>query len=324
MDDLISVIVPVYGVETYLDHCVESIVNQTLFNLEIILVDDGSPDRCPKMCDEWAERDKRIKVIHKENGGLSDARNVGIQIASGKYIGFVDSDDWIAAEMYERLLNVMLKDGSDIAACSAIMVWEDEKREKLLTVRETALLNSVQAEKALMDETLLKHPVWYKLYKTAMIRDIPFEKGKQHEDVYWSYQAVGKAQKVSIVDYVGYFYRQRTSSIMGGTYSLKRLDVIEAYERRYHYLAENFPSLEKRARINVIEYCVYHGQMVLLYLTGEEQKRAMTYLNEVKGRYHIRRSEYRDMKLTHRLWIDLARVSLTGVCRIKNSLGIGK
>ena len=215
MDDLISVIVPVYKVEAYLNHCVESIVNQTYINLEIILVDDGSPDRCPKMCDAWAERDKRIRVIHKENGGLSDARNAGIQIASGKYMGFVDADDWIAAEMYERLLNVLRKDDSDIAACSVVMVWEDGDWEKLLTVKETALLDSDQAEKALMEETLLKNPVWYKLYKTASVRDIPFEKGKQHEDVYWSYQAVGKAQKVSIIDYVGYFYRQRTSSIMG-------------------------------------------------------------------------------------------------------------
>ncbi len=324
MDDLISVIVPVYKVEAYLNHCVESIVNQTYINLEIILVDDGSPDRCPKMCDAWAARDKRIRVIHKENGGLSDARNAGIQIASGKYMGFVDADDWIAAEMYERLLNVLRKDDSDIAACSVVMVWEDGDWEKLLTVKETALLDSDQAEKALMEETLLKNPVWYKLYKTASVRDIPFEKGKQHEDVYWSYQAVGKAQKVSIIDYVGYFYRQRTSSIMGAPYSMKRLDVIEAYERRYHYLAENFPSLEKRARINIIENCVYHGQMVLLYLTGEEQRQAMTYLNEVKERYHISRSEYRNMKVTHRLWLDLARVSLTGVCRIKNSLRIGK
>ncbi len=324
MNDLISVIVPVYKVEAYLDRCVNSIVNQTYHSLEIILVDDGSPDRCPEICDAWAKKDKRIKVIHKENGGLSDARNAGMQIASGKYMGFVDADDWIAAEMYEKLLSELQRDGSDIAACSVIMVWEDRAFEKPLTVKKNTSLDSFQAEKALLDESLLKQPVWYKLYKTELIRDIPFESGKYHEDVYWSYQAVGNAKKVSLIDYVGYFYRQRSSGIMGETYSLKRLDVMEAYERRYRYLSKNYPSLEITARISVIKNCVYHGQQVLRFLPVDEQRRAMTYLNEVKGRYPIKRAEYRNMKMTHRLWLDLARVSLTGVCRIMNFLGIGK
>ena len=97
--DLISIIIPIYKVEKFLDRCVESVVNQTYSNLEIILVDDGSPDNCPYMCDEWAEKDSRIKVIHKLNGGLSDARNEGLKSSTGKYVGFVDSDDWIAPEM---------------------------------------------------------------------------------------------------------------------------------------------------------------------------------------------------------------------------------
>ena len=113
----ISVIVPVYKVEKYLDRCVESIVNQTYKNLEIILVDDGSPDNCPVMCDEWAEKDERIRVIHKENGGLADARNAGMNIATGDYIGFVDSDDWIEPNMYEVLLKNALKYDADISRC---------------------------------------------------------------------------------------------------------------------------------------------------------------------------------------------------------------
>ena len=122
---MISVIVPIYNVEKYVNKCVGSIVNQTYTNLEIILVDDGSPDRCPEICDEWAKKDSRIKVIHKKNGGLSDARNAGMKIASGDYIAFVDSDDWIAPEMYERLLMAIKNDNSDIAACAVKMVWED-------------------------------------------------------------------------------------------------------------------------------------------------------------------------------------------------------
>ena len=113
----ISVIIPVYNVEEYLDKCVTSVLNQTYKNLEIILVDDGSPDNCPKMCDEWAKKDKRIKVVHKKNGGLSDARNSGIEVCTGEYIGFVDSDDYIDKQMYKELLKRIESTNSDMVMC---------------------------------------------------------------------------------------------------------------------------------------------------------------------------------------------------------------
>ena len=118
----ISVIVPVYKVENFLDRCVESIVGQTYENLEIILVDDGSPDNCPAMCDGWAEKDSRIRVIHKENGGVSSARNAALDIATGDYIGFVDSDDWIEPEMYSSLIQQISESGKHIALCSSFAV----------------------------------------------------------------------------------------------------------------------------------------------------------------------------------------------------------
>ena len=181
-EPLISVIVPVYNVGEYLNRCIESIVTQTYTKLEIILVDDGSSDDCPELCDLWAEKDARIKVIHKQNGGLSDARNKGMALATGEYISFIDSDDWIASEFYERLYTAIKQDGSDLAACTVCMVWEDGSPEKLLTVRENLVLNRNQAQLALLEETKLKQPVWYKLYKTDLIKDIPFEFGKYHED----------------------------------------------------------------------------------------------------------------------------------------------
>ena len=123
----ISIIIPVFGVELYLNRCIESVVNQKYSNLEIILIDDGSPDNCPTICDEWAERDERIVVIHKKNGGLSDARNIGLKIATGELVGFVDSDDWISPEMYQLLYENMLENDSDISACGVKMIWEDLK-----------------------------------------------------------------------------------------------------------------------------------------------------------------------------------------------------
>lgn len=320
---IISVIVPVYKVERYLDRCVQSIVDQTYTNLEIILVDDGSPDNCPAMCDAWAEKDNRIKVIHKANGGLSDARNAGLAVATGEYISFVDSDDWTAPEMLERLLNAMQEDKSDIAACAVEMVWGDNTPSQFLTVQTNCVLNRLEAQKALLEESLLKQPVWYKLYRHETIREIPFEVNKFHEDVFWSYQAIGNASRVSLIDYVGYFYTQRTGSIMGANYSLKRLDAMEAYERRYQYIAANYPELEMQARISIVANCIYHGQMALKYFHGQEQKQAFEYLNRITKKYPIRRKEYADRKITHRLWLDLARFSLIKTCMVKDALGIG-
>ncbi len=123
---LISVIIPVFKVEKYLEKCIKSIVNQTIENLEIILVDDGSPDQCPKICDYWASKDSRIKVVHKKNGGLSDARNAGLDIAKGEYISFIDSDDWVALDMYEIMLKAMKEENADICACGIMGCYQNK------------------------------------------------------------------------------------------------------------------------------------------------------------------------------------------------------
>lgn len=128
-EDLISVIVPVYKVEKYLHRCVDSIINQTYKNLEIILVDDGSPDNCPKICDEYAQKDQRIKVIHKKNAGISEARNAGLEIAQGEFVAFVDSDDYIDSTMYEKMLLLAQKEKNDLVLCGFKKVSEDGKIE---------------------------------------------------------------------------------------------------------------------------------------------------------------------------------------------------
>lgn len=322
--DLVSIIVPIYKVEAYLDRCIQSLVQQTYNTIEIILVDDGSPDNCPAMCDAWAEKDSRIKVIHKKNGGLSDARNAGLKEATGNLIGFVDSDDWIAPEMYEKLVQAMHDGQSDIAACTVEMVWEDGTPNRLLTIQENGTFERTEAQLALLNETKLKQPVWYKLYKKYVIEGIPFEVGKQHEDVYWSYQAVGRARRVSIIDYIGYYYWQRESSIMGNnTYSLKRLDALEAFERRYEYITKEFPELETIAKRSIVAACIYNGQMTLKFLPKDEQLKAFDYLNEVNDRYKLKPNEYADEKITHKAWFNIAGKSLETVCRIKNFLGVG-
>lgn len=317
---LISVIVPIYKVEPYFDKCISSIVNQTYTNLEIILVDDGSPDQCPQMCDAWAEKDARIRVIHKENGGLSDARNAGMAVATGELMTFVDSDDWIDPDMYKHLYQRMVEDYSDIAACGVQMVWEDGTPPRILTRMGNHVLSKEEAMQAIIEESWLKQPVWYKLYKTNLIKDILFPVGKYHEDVFWSYQAVDRANKISVSDHVGYYYLQRNGSIMGEEYSLKRLDAIEAKVQRHAYIKENFPMMENLSAKDLWFTCIYQGQMALRKSSPDTVKIVMTYLKKVLLETSV---DTRSCGIKKKLWLVLAENNMHATCRVRNILGIG-
>lgn len=322
-EPLISVIVPVYKVEKYLNRCINSIIEQTYSHLEIILVDDGSPDRCPSMCDAWAERDRRIRVIHKENGGLSDARNAGMKVANGELIGFVDGDDWIAQDMYQCLYEAMKIDNSDIAACGVKMVWEDGSIPQMLTRAGSCILDCEEAMKALIEESWLKQPVWYKLYKIGLIQDIQFPVGKYHEDAFWSYQVVGAAERVSVINHVGYYYWQRSGSIMGEKYSLKRLDAIEAMEQRQNYLESNFPNLSLNAKCDLWFLCIYHGQKALQNLLTQEKFTAIQYINNILQKHPFPRDEIKKLRKKEKFWIRIAKISFIMACQIRNGLKIG-
>lgn len=316
----ISVIVPVYKVEAFLDRCVQSIANQFYRNLEIILVDDGSPDDCPAMCDAWMKKDSRVKVVHKQNGGLSDARNTGMAIATGELMGFVDSDDWIAPDMYQHLRDLLDADDSDIAACGVEMVWEDGTPSRMLTKSGCCVLNQEEAMRAIIEESWLKQPVWYKLYKTALIRDIPFPVGKYHEDVFWSYQAVARAQNVSVSDKVCYYYAQRSGSIMGEGYSLRRLDAVEAKYKMLEFIRGNYPALVLVCETELFYTCLYHGQMAVKYLERTQAKQVLDFLKERIPNLRFRSCH---MPFKNRCWAVMSKISLIMTCRIRSMLGIG-
>ena len=166
-----------------MDRCIDSIVNSTYDNLEIILVDDGSPDQCGRKCDDWAEKDDRIKVIHKKNGGLSDARNAGIAIANGEYIGFVDSDDYIEPEMYEVLLKAIIQTESDISMCYELREDEENKVIRCSKSREITVLSSEEATIDLfVVNKYARHAAWSKLYKKDIFEKERFPVGKLFED----------------------------------------------------------------------------------------------------------------------------------------------
>lgn len=322
MTEKISVIIPVYKVEKYLDNCIKSIVAQTYRNLEIILVDDGSPDNCPAMCDAWAKKDNRIKVIHKENGGLSDARNVGMAAATGDFIGFVDSDDWISPDMYQLLYDRMKIDGSDIVACGVQMVWEDYTPPRILTKSGCRVMNSQEAMQAIIEESWLKQPVWYKLYKTELVQDIPFPVGKYHEDVFWSYQAVGRANKISVIDTPCYFYTQRSGSIMGEGYSLRRLDSLDAKLLRLAYIQEHFSQLVSLAQCDLLFSCMYAMQMCLQYVPKPELRIARKKIKDTVNA--IRPFPYAsNFSIKQKFWILMSSFSFEAICRVRNMLKVG-
>ena len=262
MDSLISVIVPVYNVENYLDRCVDSIVNQTYKNLEIILVNDGSTDSSGRKCDEWKKKDNRILVVHKKNGGLSDARNAGLEVANGTYIGFVDSDDFISLDMYRILLKTMIETNSDIVECNRRSFTDSDIIHEANT--DSFSVEVFDTEKALLElilERKLKQTAWNKLYQRQIITTL-FEVGKINEDEYWTYQIFGKANTIAAVNAELYYYYQRESSIMHEKYSLKRLDGVIARKERLVYIENNYPSLFNQACVSYLWACFYHYQVI--------------------------------------------------------------
>lgn len=241
---LISIIVPVYKVEPYLRRCLDSIVNQTYTNLEIILVDDGSPDNCPQICDEYAAKDNRIVVIHKENGGLSDARNAGLDICKGEYISFVDSDDWVDERYIEVMIDSAIKEDADISICN-------HKKTATTTATRTTfqskliLLNSVQAiEKIFGQESLTFIVSWGKIYKRRLWNSLRFPKGKLYEDAYICHILYDDSKKICFINKILYYYFQRSDSIMGMTQS--PVHAIEPQLLLYKYLTKQHPQLLHR------------------------------------------------------------------------------
>ena len=274
----ISVIVPVYKVEKYLSDCVESILAQTHKDLEIILVDDGSPDRCGAMCDEFAKRDSRVRVIHKENGGISDARNAGLAVCTGDYIGFVDSDDRIASDMYESLAAFAEKEDLDVAMCGTTEVWPDHESGTpkfppvVITDTETLL-------KSVLLNPLGGYivPVWCRIYRASRFKDLLFEKGRYYEDGFYFIPWILRTRRFGRFSDRKYFYYHREGSITNVKTDRKRfVDFREAYEQNMQYIRERYPQLTEAG-----EYRLWNSYRdILILMDGADPE----YCREISGR----------------------------------------
>lgn len=244
--ELISVIVPIYNVESYLPTCIKSILNQTYRNIEVILVDDGSTDSSGHICDSFASDDSRVSVIHKQNGGLSDARNVGIENSKGNFVSLIDSDDVVCDSFIQSLYEIYLVTGSDLICCELICFYdEDEKKLQRYwkQINEKECTYKKYTSKEIIEQSFYQHisitGAPQKLYKKSLFDDIKFPRGRYFEDLATTYLFFEKANSISVIDKKLYAYRMRTDSIMNRAFDANKLDCVWVTEKIVAYYAES-------------------------------------------------------------------------------------
>ncbi len=238
---LISVIVPVYKVEPYLRKCLDSIVRQAYTNLQIILVDDGSPDGCGAICDEYAASDPRMTVIHKENGGVSSARNAGLAAAKGEWIGWVDPDDWIESDMFAYLLSNALAENAEIAVCSRYEEYRE--RSVFRGWEKTAVIHTEEALRQLLEDRCMQNYVWDKLFRQQLFEGIFFPEGRTYEDIAVMYHLLERADRIVCLSEAKYHYRQRSNGIVGNVSLESKMNNYIALQERREYMGKRWPQM---------------------------------------------------------------------------------
>ena len=285
---VISIIVPVYKVEAYLSRCIESILNQTFRDFELILVDDGSPDRCGTICDRYALSDTRIKVIHKENGGLSDARNAGLKAAEGEYLAFVDSDDFIAEDMYQTLLRELKASGADFIKSDFLQVSDVETLKETETRYTVSVYTPLQAIADFMETEYssrkhMKSTVWDGLYRRNVFYDdnqlaVTFPKGKINEDTYIFPEIVFRAKKIAHVSQAFYYYYIREGSITSSKITESEINSADLWDHVDHIVSRHTQKYKKSCAFNrATRYLqilkrVYHSPYQAEYFSSLRKK----------------------------------------------------
>ena len=276
METAISVIVPIYRVEKFLPQCIESVLNQTFTDFELILVDDGSPDRCPAICDEAAERDARVRVIHQANQGLSAARNAGIEAARGAWLSFVDSDDYIAPQFYEKLYQTAQRTDADCVMCSVQNVDESGKPidSALMRVADEVKTGREVLRKIGRDDVTPYLTAWNKLYRRKLFNTLRYPAGRQNEDVFVFAELFCQVQRAACVAEPLYFYRKRIDSIMNSAVTLRNLDEMWAYVNCFEHLQQD----DEESILKETEKRVFAKLTGVYYRVTEEDR----YSNKMK------------------------------------------
>ncbi len=310
MKPLISIIVPVYKVEEYLDKCIESLVNQTYANLEIILVNDGSPDRCSDICEKWKKKDNRIIVLNKENGGQSDARNAGMKIAKGLYFIFADSDDYVSKDYVEYLYKILESTGADIAVGKMENFLEGSSPKIVKSDSNYILtLNSIEAIQDFLYEKHFATNVTAKIYKKELFDGIEFPKGKKYEDLYVLYKIVSKCNIVVYGNNSIYYYMIRHNSTIGTLDPLKNKDFLLAAKEVHAYVLNHCKTIKKAADFKLFQAAIEMFVHLPLKDKNHEQKCYREELWKYVRKYRLQIVTDHNCKLKYRI---LAFVSFFG------------
>ena len=262
----VSIIVPVYQVENYIRQCIDSILVQTFTDFELILVYDGSKDKSGQICDEYAVLDQRVKVIHKENGGLSDTRNCGMDQAVGNYFMFVDSDDYIAPTMLEYLYKALMNKEADIAVCNFLYFFEEDRKRDFSTNIQSEVLSGAEIFYSRKNERVygIWTVAWNKLYKRETLGNVRFRFGKYHEDEFWANDIYQMDIKVVTIPECLYYYRQRDNSIMGRKNIKRDFDILEALQERIavYFMDERHADQAYKVMIFSLEYLAESKKLI--------------------------------------------------------------
>jgi len=282
----LSIIVPVYKVEPYLCKCVDSILSQTFRDFELILVDDGSPDKCGGICDGYALNDSRVRVIHQQNSGLSAARNAGLDIARGDYTGFVDSDDWIDASMYENMIGRALEQDADVVICSYFEVIGNRAIVPKSRIRSQVFMPDECVRLILTDE--IRNYAWNKIFRRSLFESCRFVTGRAYEDMPLIYRLVGKAKRISYTDVPYYYYQQRYNSIVNSPDPRNIYDSFiflrerEIFARNYHpQLSDKCNEMTAKAALTAYNLQITSKKN---RLTDEELADIISYIADNKTR----------------------------------------
>ena len=274
----ISVIIPVYKVEDYLIQCVESILCQTYTNLEVILIDDGSPDNCPDICDRYSEKDSRVIVIHKENGGLSSARNAGLDIATGDIIAFIDSDDWIELDMFERMVNLKIQTGADIVCCDWVRTDGINEHERTNLNKQ---YGDILTGKSIVKEMLLGKIgsyVWNSLYNRECWESVRFPVGRVFEDIATTFLAFERAQKVAVMDAPLYNYRINNNVITLSSNPTKYYHFFLGYKEHFEHAHKYYPDIEKECS----SIAASHAIFMYIHACTDGKRELSQYITEIR------------------------------------------
>lgn len=316
----VSVIVPVYKVEQYLERCVYSLIKQTYTNIEIVLVDDGSPDKSGEICEELAKQDSRIKVVHQKNKGLSGARNTGLSIADGEYISFVDSDDAVSVYFLEVLVNAIESCKADLAACDRIDIYDehipfDDKKEY-----SSNSFSQRKAMEYLVNNRIIYQTVWDKLYRREIIENLLFEEGKLHEDEFFSWKVLQNCNRVVHISAPLYYYFHREGSIME-TFSKHRMDFFQARYERHLFILEKYPELIIDSKNSIELPCILMMQKLLKSKDKKLRSEAKPILCDYYKKCKFTREELKSFPMRYRVSFDIANLSLELCARLRNAMG---